>query len=53
MTLDTLQTRDKVNEIEPDINVVLWKNERQGDDEKLLFLEDWDHFLQDLEKQYR
>jgi len=30
--LDTLQTRDKVNEIEPDINVVLWKNERQGDD---------------------
>ena len=27
--------------------------ERQGDDEKLLFLEDWDHFLQDLEKQYQ
>ena len=26
---------------------------RQGDDEKLLFLEDWDHFLQDLEKQYQ
>ena len=29
------------------------KYERQGDDEKLLFLEDWDHFLQDLEKQYQ
>ena len=27
--------------------------ERQGNDEKLLFLEDWDHFLQDLEKQYQ
>tara|TARA_B100000900_G_scaffold411595_1_gene431606 strand:- start:95 stop:1519 length:1425 start_codon:yes stop_codon:yes gene_type:complete len=27
--------------------------ERQGDDEKLLFLENWDHFLQDLEKQYQ
>ncbi len=27
--------------------------ERHGDDEKLLFLEDWDHFLQDLEKQYQ
>ena len=29
------------------------KYERQGDDEKLLFLEDWDRFLQDLEKQYQ
>ena len=27
--------------------------ERQGNDEKLLFLEDWDHFLQDLEKWYQ
>ncbi len=27
--------------------------ERQGDDEKLLFLEDWDNFLQDLENQYQ
>ena len=27
--------------------------EKQGNDEKLLFLADWDHFLQDLEKQYQ
>mgnify|MGYP001356502552 FL=1 len=27
--------------------------ERQGNHEKLLFLEDWDFFLQDLEKQYQ
>jgi Exonuclease C-terminal. len=29
------------------------KYEIQNDEEKLLFLENWDHFLQDLEKQYQ
>ncbi len=29
------------------------KYEKQGNDEKLLFLADWDHYLQDLEKQYQ